>query len=287
MKRTLLVLTLFCTLNLLGQIKIGDNPQTINPNSILELESTDRAFVLTRVTTAQMNDILPSRGAMVYNIDQRCVFQFDGTRWRSLCSTDDQEISNFTFDATTNELTITLEDGGTKTVSIDDLEIKAGADGDVLTTVGTDVQWTKRVGTMAESYLTGNSQLISNVFTDVIFGNNGVVDSDNFTTTNNSIIIKGPGIYKITYRVSLEFKSGNNRSTSEFRLTENNSPIPGSTAFGKHRNSSNNRDTATATRVIQVSGNGTVEIKVQAKHVTGAAELQTVADATTFLIEKQ
>lgn len=275
---------------MLGQIKIGDNPQTIHPNSILELESTDRAFVLTRVTTAQMNDILPSRGAMVYNIDQKCVFQFDGVLWRSLCTenTDDQEI-DFTFDATTNELTITLEDGGTKTVSIDKLEIKAGNDGDILTTVGTNVEWTKHIGAVAESYLTSNPQVIGNTFTNVVFGNTGVVDGSNFTTTNNSIIIKTPGVYKITYRVSLEFKSGNNRSESEFQLVQNNTVIPGSTAFGKHRNSRNNKDTATATRIIEVFGTAplSVAIAVQAKHVSGAATLQTVVNATTFLIEKQ
>ncbi|PCH75895.1 MAG: hypothetical protein COB98_07865 [Flavobacteriaceae bacterium] len=275
----------------MGQIKIGDNPQTIDPNSILELEGTDRAFVLTRVTTVQMNDILPLRGAMVYNIDEKCVFQFDGTRWRSLCTenTDNQEISDFTFDPIKNELTITLEDGGTKTVSIDEFKIKAGGDGDILTTVGTDVTWIKHTGAVAESFLASIPQVIGKTFTDVKFGDNGVVDTSNFTTTNTTITIKTPGIYKITYRVSLEFKSGNNRSESEFQLTQNGNIIPGSTAFGKHRNSRNNKDTATATRVIEVSGSTplSVEIAVQAKHSSGSAVLQTVVNATTFLIEKQ
>ncbi|PCI06223.1 MAG: hypothetical protein COB81_01460 [Flavobacteriaceae bacterium] len=276
---------------MMSQIKIGDNPQTINPYSMLELEGTDRAFVLTRVTTAQMNDILPLRGAMVYNIDEKCVFQFDGTRWRSLCTenTDDQEISDFTFDPLNNELTLTLEDGGTKTVSIDEFKIKAGSDGEILTTVGTNVEWTKHIGAVAESYLTSNPQEIGNTFTDVVFGNSGVVDGTNFTTSNTSITITRPGVYKITYRVSLEFKSGNNRSESEFQLTQNGIIIPGSTAFGKHRNSRNNKDTATATRVIEVSGTAplSVAIAVQAKKVTGGATLQTVVNATTFLIEKQ
>ena len=42
-----------------AQVKIGNNPQTINPSSLLELESIDKAFVVSRVTNAQMNAITP------------------------------------------------------------------------------------------------------------------------------------------------------------------------------------------------------------------------------------
>ena len=38
-----------------AQVKIGENLQTIDGASILELESTNKAFVLTRVTQNEMD----------------------------------------------------------------------------------------------------------------------------------------------------------------------------------------------------------------------------------------
>ncbi|MCG2461415.1 hypothetical protein K8352_11695, partial [Flavobacteriaceae bacterium F89] len=68
-----------------SQVKIGDNPQTLDPASILELESTSRALVISRVSTAQMNTITPLRGAMVYNTDADCLYYYNGTSWINLC----------------------------------------------------------------------------------------------------------------------------------------------------------------------------------------------------------
>ncbi|MGB5238940.1 MAG: hypothetical protein WBN59_15025, partial [Flavobacteriaceae bacterium] len=70
-----------------GQIKIGDNPQNLDPNSVLELESTNRVLVIPRITDAQMNAITPLRGALIFNIDNQCVYFFDGTIWLNLCET--------------------------------------------------------------------------------------------------------------------------------------------------------------------------------------------------------
>jgi len=82
----ILLLSFLSLSTLKAQVKIGDNPNVIDPSSILELESTTRALVLTRVTDAQMQAILPLQGAVVYNIDQQCVFYFDLTTWKNLCS---------------------------------------------------------------------------------------------------------------------------------------------------------------------------------------------------------
>ena len=81
-----LVVLLGCSHTLFSQIKIGDNPQAIDPSSVLELESTDRVFVVTRINTEQMNAIVPASGAMVYNIDENCIFYFNGTEWLNLCA---------------------------------------------------------------------------------------------------------------------------------------------------------------------------------------------------------
>ncbi|MCO5724823.1 hypothetical protein [Robiginitalea marina] len=85
MKRSLLLLPiLWCSLAT-AQVKIGDNPQNIGPASLLELESTDRVLVITRVTTAQMDAITPSRGGLVYNTEEDCLFYHNGQRWINLC----------------------------------------------------------------------------------------------------------------------------------------------------------------------------------------------------------
>lgn len=68
-----------------SQVKIGDNPSIIDFNSILELESNDKVFVLTRLSDVQMNSLIPLPGALVYNIDFQCIFAFDGLDWKNLC----------------------------------------------------------------------------------------------------------------------------------------------------------------------------------------------------------
>lgn len=70
----------------MAQVKIGDNLQTIDGASLLELESTSKTLVLTRVTQTQMNAITPLHGALVYNTDANCVFVYDGVVWENLCN---------------------------------------------------------------------------------------------------------------------------------------------------------------------------------------------------------
>ena len=86
-RRILLLTALFGGLSLTAQVKIGDNPQTIDPGSLLELESTDKALVITRVTDAQMNAINAQQGAVVYNTDGGCIYYFDGAAWICLLYT--------------------------------------------------------------------------------------------------------------------------------------------------------------------------------------------------------
>ncbi len=109
MKRFFTFFLVLTSFSLFSQVKIGENVDLINSNSILELESSEKAFVLTRVNTTQMNLISPLEGAMVYNTDSQCIFQYNGTIWESLCNngSGNQMLS---FDSATNILT--LENGG-------------------------------------------------------------------------------------------------------------------------------------------------------------------------------
>ncbi|SEM08237.1 hypothetical protein SAMN04488008_10923 [Maribacter orientalis] len=77
-----------------GQIKIGDNPQNIDPASVLELESSSKVLVITRVSTLEMEAITPQRGGIVYNTDTECIHYYDGTQWINLCDAVNFTITN-------------------------------------------------------------------------------------------------------------------------------------------------------------------------------------------------
>lgn len=122
-----------CASPLYAQVKIGENLQVIDPASLLELESTQRTLVLTRVSTVQMNAITPLNGAVVYNTDVNCIFVYTGQVWRSLC--DPGTITNPTANNglsinTTNTVKLggtliqptTIETDNTNTLSIHGLE---------------------------------------------------------------------------------------------------------------------------------------------------------------------
>jgi len=110
-----------------GQIKIGENPQTLDVSSLLELESSSKVLVISRVSNAEMQLLEPLRGALVYNTDESCVFFYDGLVWLSLCagsttnsgetiSLNDNGDGTYTF-LGTDELPVTFI-GGDDTVSV-------------------------------------------------------------------------------------------------------------------------------------------------------------------------
>lgn len=100
-RRLLFSLILVCAIiPTFSQVKVGDNPSSIHLSSILELESSDKVLVISRMTSTQMNAIQPLRGALVFNIDQNCVFMYDGSSWRSLCSSGTRKSIDVTTSST-------------------------------------------------------------------------------------------------------------------------------------------------------------------------------------------
>ncbi|MFD0799366.1 beta strand repeat-containing protein, partial [Maribacter chungangensis] len=95
-----------------GQIKIGDNPQNIDASSVLELESTDRVLVITRVNNLTMESITPLRGAVLYNTDTQCLHYFNGTEWINLCDAVSFSLTNDPIVNTRSTISIT-DNGGT------------------------------------------------------------------------------------------------------------------------------------------------------------------------------
>ena len=117
MRSTLLSALLFLSFSLAwSQVKIGENPQNIDPSSLLELESSSRALVITRVTDSQMQALSPLQGALVYNTDQGCVYYFNGGTWENLCT--DENTTNINLELQDSQLILTDSDGNTVSVEL-------------------------------------------------------------------------------------------------------------------------------------------------------------------------
>lgn len=84
MKKILLSIIVFCTIQSFAQVGIGTtNPHT---SSILDLNSSTQGLLVPRLTTAQRNAISsPANGLMIYNTTISCFEFFNGISWQSLC----------------------------------------------------------------------------------------------------------------------------------------------------------------------------------------------------------
>lgn len=77
----------FTALTSFGQVKIGDNPGTIDPSALLELESTTQGLLAPRMTTAQRTNIAnPANGLIVYDTDFNEYFFYQPNAWTKLDS---------------------------------------------------------------------------------------------------------------------------------------------------------------------------------------------------------
>lgn len=75
-----------------AQVKIGNNPSTIDANSLLEMESTNKGFLAPRVTLTSISSVSPLSGTvpagmLVYNSVGSLTYGYyywDGTEWKLL-----------------------------------------------------------------------------------------------------------------------------------------------------------------------------------------------------------
>jgi len=84
-------LLLMGSFNSFAQLKLGDNPQTIDPAVLLELESTSQGFIPPRMTTAQRDAISnPPTGLILFNASLQCLQLNVGTpaspNWQCLAT---------------------------------------------------------------------------------------------------------------------------------------------------------------------------------------------------------
>ncbi len=94
MKKTLLGLALLTASisNIQAQVKIGDNPNTINVNSMLELESTNKGFLPPRMALSSLASASPlsgtvTPGMLIYSSGGTVTdgyYYWGGTKWLSI-----------------------------------------------------------------------------------------------------------------------------------------------------------------------------------------------------------
>ena len=108
----LFLIGLFFSSITFAQVKIGERPENLHTGSVLELESTTRALVITRATTLQMNIITPLAGALIYNTDVNCVHYYNGTEWKNLCEAENLSSVSL-IDNTDGSYTFTDRNGDT------------------------------------------------------------------------------------------------------------------------------------------------------------------------------
>lgn len=93
----LFVLSNFIIIPVIAQVKIGSNPTTIHPNSILEMESTSKGLLCPRVAINDVNSPSPliapiEEGMLVYNstgTEENGFYFWNGTKWLRLLSDND------------------------------------------------------------------------------------------------------------------------------------------------------------------------------------------------------
>ncbi len=206
LRTRLLLFGLFAGVALHGQIKIGDNPQNIDPSSVLELESGTRVLVITRLTTVEMEAITPIRGALAYNTDTQCVHYYDGSQWVNLC---DSLGITFSTDPVVNatsgiETIVITQTGGNYNFEIAPNSIKSAqiADGGIN---GVDIQDNSIGQNKLADDSVGAAELQTNTVTDDEIDYN-LVTLDDFT--NDVGYITGAQIVSATSGNSITDDSG-------------------------------------------------------------------------------
>jgi hypothetical protein len=108
-----------------AQVKIGDNPNTINANSLLELESTNKGFLPPRVALNSTASVAPltgtvTAGMLVYSTGGTLAdgyYYWNGTAWRLVATSELNTVTksatttltkNETFVLASNDITLTL-----------------------------------------------------------------------------------------------------------------------------------------------------------------------------------
>ena len=143
--------------------------------------------------------------------------------------------------------------------------------------------------TTAELYDTTGGVIITDADIIIQFDTTGIIDSNDYTTTINSITIKKPGTYKVTYRVTAQMTSGESRSGTQYILLKttngSTSAVPGSYSAAYHRKTAfGSKNTASASRILVLEKDDVLEVR--GNKYNGNSTIRTVAHGSSFLVER-
>jgi hypothetical protein len=188
-----------------AQIKLGDNPGTIDANALLELESSSKGLLFPRLNNAAMTGMTtPATGMVVFNTTNNCLYIRRGAPsndWFSLCNADPTSTTNgFQLPQVNNVqmLAITNTTVGQLVYNTDndcvytrtgplvtDWVSLCNTASNGLTMTGTDVQ--------LGGALTGNTTIAAGANTLSISGNNALQLPNIQTGATNNIVTLGAG----------------------------------------------------------------------------------------------
>ena len=147
------------------------------------------------------------------------------------------------------------------------------------------------IPTRTELFDTTGGFEITDAYIIIPFNIQGIIDSNDYTTTINSITIKKPGTYKVTYRVTAQMTSGESRSGTQYILLKttngSTSAVPGSYSAAYHRKTAfGSKNTASASRILVLEKDDVLTVRGNKYNGNSNSTIRTVAHGSSFLVER-
>lgn len=217
MLRTIILISaiLLCLTNVYGQFKVGDNTLVVDSASVLELESTNKGFLPSRLTTAQRDAQTRWKlGHIIYNKTDSCLQLFNGTSWDCLIQGVLVDSTIYKYDGTLNSNRILSMNGFSLTfdgsgdiIILDDGSLGIG---DLTPDAKLDVEGgTVRLSDYGTGSVTGSVSRFLGVDSDgdvieidTSVYDNQTIDAFSFDGTNLSLSLENDGQATLTVDLS-------------------------------------------------------------------------------------
>jgi len=155
--------------------------------------------------------------------------------------------------------------------------------GVIVTDGGSGVADVEIEGTIDKEYFYAHNdtttQVLSTTFVTVIIGTDVRSDSI-YSNTDGEVTVSKTGNFKITADIASD--SSGVRSTTEAVLQINGIDVPGSFAYGYHRNSNSGEDSSSITALCSLTANDIVRVRI--RQINGGVE--TLSNACRLTIEE-
>ena len=111
-----------------AQVSINSDGSAPDASAMLEVKSTEKGFLLPRMSTAQMNAITsPTAGLMVFNTTVNSAVFYDGTTWKATFNRDGESCGDVTYGGQTYQTVVI----GTQCWMSENLNVGTMINGDV------------------------------------------------------------------------------------------------------------------------------------------------------------